>query len=59
VGYLAVDRVLARSGPLPLRDLCARVGRGESWPSAFTSAFGQTPDAFYATFEAFRAEYVR
>src|ERR1700682_6230586 len=59
VGYLAVDRVLARNGPLPLRDFCLRVGRGESWPSAFTSAFGQTPDAFYARFEVFRSDYVR
>jgi len=59
VGYLAVDRMLAARGPLPLRDFCIRVGRGESWPAAFTSAFGQTPDAFYASFEAFRSEYVR
>ena len=59
VGYLAVDRMLARNGPLPLRDFCSRVGRGESWPAAFASAFGQTPDAFYATFELFRSEYVR
>jgi len=59
VGYLAVDRMLAAGGPLPLRDFCIRVGRGESWPAAFTSAFGQTPDAFYASFEAFRSEYLR
>ena len=59
VGYLAVDRMLAARGPLPLRDFCIRVGRGESWPAAFTSAFGQTPDAFYASFEAFRSEYLR
>ncbi len=59
VGYLAVDRMLARNGPLPLRDFCTRVGRGESWPAAFTSAFGQTPDAFYASFEVFRSDYVR
>jgi hypothetical protein len=59
VGYLAVDRMLAQGGPLPLRDFCARVGRGEPWPAAFTSAFGQTPDSFYSSFEAFRAAYVR
>ena len=59
VGYLAVDRMLASGGPLRLRDFCLRVGRGESWPAAFTAAFGQTPDTFYARFEAFRAEYVR
>jgi len=59
VGYLAVDRMLAKNGPLPLRDFCVRVGRGEAWPAAFTAAFGQTPDAFYSSFELFRSEYVR
>ncbi|MDP9251848.1 MAG: hypothetical protein M3O80_02485, partial [Chloroflexota bacterium] len=59
VGYLAVDRMLAANGPLPLRTFCTRVGRGEAWQSAFTGAFGQTPDAFYASFEDFRATYTR
>jgi hypothetical protein len=59
VGYLAVDRMLAANGPLALRTWCARVGRGEDWRSAFTGAFGQTPDAFYASFEDFRAAYAR
>ncbi|MEP6694786.1 MAG: hypothetical protein ABJB39_09090 [Chloroflexota bacterium] len=59
VGYLAVDRMLAANGPLSLRTFCARVGRGEAWQSAFTGAFGLTPDAFYASFEDFRAAYVR
>lgn len=59
VGYLAVDRMLAANGPLALRTWCARVGRGEDWRAAFTSAFGQTPDDFYAAFEAFRGEYLR
>jgi hypothetical protein len=59
MGYLAVDRMLAANGPLALRTWCTRVGRGESWQSAFTGAFGQTPSAFYASFESFRASYVR
>jgi hypothetical protein len=59
MGYLAVDRMLAANGPLVLRTWCLRVGRGESWQSAFTGAFGQTPANFYAAFEAFRAEYLR
>ena len=59
VGYLAVDRMLAANGPLALRAFCVRVGRGEAWQSAFTGAFGQSPDAFYASFEDFRAAYVR
>ncbi len=59
VGYLAVDRMLAANGPAALRTWCARVGRGEDWRSAFTGAFGQTPDAFYAAFEDFRIAYMR
>lgn len=59
MGYLAVDRMLAANGPLALRTWCARVGRGESWQSAFTGAFGQTPAAFYASYEQFRSAYVR
>jgi hypothetical protein len=59
MGYLAVDRMLAANGPLALRNWCARVGRGETWQSAFSAAFGQTPAAFYSSYEAFRAAYVR
>ena len=59
VAYLAVDRMLAANGPLALRTFCVRVGQGEAWQSAFTGAFGQSPDAFYASFEDFRAAYVR
>ena len=59
VAYLAVDRLLAASGPLPLRDWCARVGAGQPWRTAFSAAFGESVDAFYARFEAFRAAYVQ
>ncbi len=59
VAYVAVDRLLAANGPLRLRTWCARVGAGADWRSAFTATFGETPDAFYARFEAFRAEYQR
>jgi hypothetical protein len=51
--------MLAANGPLAVRAFCTRVGRGEAWQSAFTGVFGQTPDAFYASFEDFRAAYVR
>ena len=51
--------MLAANGPLALRTWCARVGSGEDWRSAFTAAFGQTPDAFYAAFEDFRIAYLR
>jgi len=59
VAYLAVDRLLATNGPLPLRTWCESVGRGTEWHAAFAAAFGETTDAFYARFEAFRAAYLR
>ncbi len=59
VAYLAVDRLLAASGPLRLRTWCARVGAGADWRSAFLATFGETADAFYARFEAYRAQYQR
>jgi hypothetical protein len=59
VSYLAVDRLLAAKGLLAIRDWCARVGSGQEWRQAFAASFGETTDAFYARFEAFRAEYVR
>ncbi len=59
VAYLAVDRLLAANGPLPLRDWCRRVGAGEEWHAAFASAFGESTDSFYSRFEAYRTQYVR
>ena len=59
VSYLAVDRLLATKGFATIRDWCARVGGGQDWHQAFAAAFGETTDAFYARFEAFRADYVR
>ena len=59
VSYLAVDRLLAPKGLPAIRDWCTRVGTGQEWHQAFAAAFGETTDAFYARFEAFRADYVR
>ena len=59
VAYLAVDRLLAANGPLPLRSWCTAVGQGVEWHAAFVTAFGETTDAFYARFEAYRAAYLR
>jgi hypothetical protein len=59
VSYLAVDRLLAPKGLSTIRDWCARVGSGQEWHDAFSAAFGETTGAFYARFEAYRAEYVR
>jgi hypothetical protein len=59
VSYLAVDRLLAPKGLATIRNWCARVGAGQEWHQAFAAAFGETTDAFYSRFEAFRAEYAR
>lgn len=59
VSYLAVDRLLAANGPLPLRTWCEAVGRGIEWHAAFAQAFGEPTDVFYARFESFKAAYVR
>ncbi|HEV2249423.1 MAG TPA: hypothetical protein VGT60_02825 [Candidatus Limnocylindria bacterium] len=59
VAYLAVDRLLAANGPLPLRSWCEAVGRGVEWHAAFAQAFGETTDAFYARFESYKAGYLR
>jgi len=59
VAYLAVDRLLAASGPLPLRAWCEAVGRGVEWHAAFAQAFGEPTDAFYARFESYKSAYLR
>ncbi|TMG46832.1 MAG: hypothetical protein E6H91_11185 [Chloroflexi bacterium] len=59
LGYLAVDRLLAPKGVTTIRDWCARVGSGQEWHQAFAAAFGETTDAFYSRFEAFRSAYIR
>ena len=59
VAYLAVDRLLAVSGPLPLRSWCEVVGRGVEWHAAFAQAFGEDTASFYARFEAFKSTYLR
>ena len=59
VAYLAVDRLLAANGPLPLRAWCEAVGRGVEWHAAFAQAFGEDSGTFYARFETYRSAYVR
>jgi hypothetical protein len=59
VAYLAVDRLLAANGPLPLRAWCEAVGRGTDWHTAFTQAFGEDTNTFYAQFETYRSAYLR
>jgi hypothetical protein len=59
VSWLAVDRVLAPGSQASLRAYCERVGNGMAWRTAFALSFGESVDAFYARFEAYRAEFVR
>ena len=59
VAYLAVDRLLAANGPLPLRAWCDAVGRGVEWHAAFAQAFGEPTDTFYARFASFESAYLR
>ena len=59
VAYLAVDRLLAANGPLPLRSWCEAVGRGVEWHAAFAQVFGEDTVSFYARFEAFKSAYLR
>ena len=59
VAYLAVDRLLAVNGPVPLRSWCEAVGRGVEWHVAFAQAFGEDTASFYARFESFKSAYLR
>lgn len=59
VAYLAVDRLLAANGPLPVRAWCEAVGRGIEWHSAFAQAFGEDTASFYARFEAYKSAYLQ
>jgi len=59
VAYLAVDRLLAANGPLPLRSWCEAVGRGVEWHAAFAQVFGEDTASFYSRFEAFKSAYLR
>lgn len=55
LGALAVAQLTASVGITSLRRYFAGMGNGEDWTTAFTQAFGQSPDAFDASFEAQRA----
>ena len=51
---LAVERLVGEGGAAKAVSYFERIGRGEPWEAAFASAFGKTPGAFYAEFEAYR-----
>jgi RTX calcium-binding nonapeptide repeat (4 copies) len=51
---LAVERLVGEGGAAKAVSYFERIGRGEPWDAAFASAFGKSPGAFYAEFEAYR-----
>ena len=51
---LAVRQLIGDRDPGRVMTYFEAVGRGGSWPSAFSAAFGRSVDAFYAEFEAYR-----
>ena len=51
---LAVERLVGEGGTAKALSYFERIGRGEQWEAAFASAFGKSPGAFYAEFEAYR-----
>lgn len=51
---LAVRQLIRDRDPKLVMAYFDAVGRGGSWPNAFSTAFGRSVDAFYAEFEAYR-----
>lgn len=58
VGYLAVERLVARSGEASLFDFYRNLATAPTWQEAFQETFGLTPDDFYEEFAAWRATEV-
>ena len=58
VGYLAIEQLVERSSEAALFDFYRHVATAPDWQTAFEDAFGLMVDAFYADFEAWRAEAV-
>ena len=53
--YLAIERLVARSGESSYRAFCAAVGAGTAWQVAMASAFGISAQDFYADFGRWQA----
>jgi hypothetical protein len=51
---LALRELIRDRDPRLVMTYFDAVGRGLSWPNAFSAAFGRSVDAFYAEFEAYR-----
>ncbi len=55
LGFLAAERLVALAGEPALFAYYEALPGAASWREAFEAAFGLTPAAFYADFEAYRA----
>ena len=55
LGFLAAERLVALAGEPALFAYYGALPGAASWREAFETAFGLTPAAFYADFEAYRA----
>jgi hypothetical protein len=51
---LAVRHLIRDRDPRVVMAYFEAVGRGDSWPNAFSAAFGRSVDAFYVEFETYR-----
>ncbi len=56
LGALAVDWLTEHAGAAAIVQFWRELASADTWRAAFEAAFGLTPDAFYARFEAYRAE---
>ncbi len=58
VGFLAIERLVERSGEASLFDFYRQLAAASDWQVAFESSFGLTAEEFYRDFESWRAEAV-
>lgn len=58
IGYLAVERLVERSGEAALFDFYRNLATASTWQEAFQDTFGLAPDDFYEDFAAWRAAEV-
>ena len=56
LGFLAADRLAARSGVEALASYYRRLPSSDDWQEAFEGAFGIAIEDFYESFEAYRSE---
>lgn len=55
IGFLAVQRLVQERGEAAFFDYFEALSRSSSWREAFQRAFGDSPEDFYARFDADRA----